>query len=117
MKNKGDFAEYLMEHLAEATEGEMSDNEEALETLKQDLEGVLGKEEFTRSLSKARSVKSNISSLLSDGGESYTTAPRQRHPSNRSSLPSRGGVRGGRGGSRGGSRGGRGGSRGGFSGI
>ena len=115
MKNKGDFAEYLMEHLAEATEGDMSDNEEALETLKQDLEGVLGKEEFTRSLSKARSVKSNISSLLSDGGESYTTARRQRHPSNRSSLPSRGGGRGGRGGSRG--RGGRGGSRGGFSGI
>ena len=68
-----------MEHLAEATDGDiMSDNEEALETLKQDLEGVLGKEEFTRSLSKARSVKSNISSLLSDGGESYTTAPRQR---------------------------------------
>ena len=108
LKMKGDFAEYLVEHLAEATE-EGSEDEEGLENLKQELEATLGKETVARSISRARSNKSNISGLLSDGGDSFKA--RQRYPS---SSTRGGSFRGqGRGRGRGGQRGGRGGGRGG----
>ena len=105
LKMKGDFAEYLVEHLAEATE-EGSEDEEGLENLKQELEATLGKETVARSISRARSNKSNISGLLSDDGDSFKA--RQRYPSStRGSFhrgQGRGRGRGGRG--RGGGRGG-----------
>ena len=66
------FIEYLMEHLKETSEIS-ADDEEGLECLKQDLEACLGKEAVCKCLNKkTKSVKSNISSLMSDEGGNST---------------------------------------------
>ena len=105
LNKKGDFADYLMEHLKEAND--VSDNEEDLEKLKCELEACLGKEVVEKCMCEAKSaksVKSNISSLMSDGNDSFktsTTSTRQRYIRRGSFRGNRGRGRGGRSGSAG----------------
>ena len=105
LNKKGDFADYLMEHLKEAND--VSDNEEDLEKLKCELEACLGKEVVEKCMCEAKSaksVKSNISSLMSDGNDSFktsATSTRQRYIRRGSFRGNRGRGRGGRSGSAG----------------
>ena len=105
LNKKGDFADYLMEHLKEAND--VSDNEEDLEKLKCELEACLGKEVVEKCMCEAKSaksVKSNISSLMSDGNDSFktsATSTRQRYIRRGSFRGNRGRGQGGRGGSTG----------------
>ena len=61
LARKGDFAEYLMEHLSETAEKANSDDSDELEDLKQEIEATIGIE--TMKSRALRSQKSNISSF------------------------------------------------------
>jgi ATP-binding cassette subfamily C (CFTR/MRP) protein 1 len=69
LKDGGALAEFLMEHLAQAAHGLNDENESDLEDLKQEIEATIGKERLEAELKKSRSIKSNISSLLSDNDD------------------------------------------------
>ena len=72
LANKGDFAEYLMEHLSEAAE-KSDDSVEDLEELRQDIQEVMGTEGINRKVLKTQI--SNISNILADD-ESKSTRSR-----------------------------------------
>ena len=85
LANKGDFAEYLMEHLSEAVE-KSNDSVEDLEELRQEIQATIGIESLKQSKT-LQTQFSNISNILSDE-DSMSKTSRDR------------GGRGGRGGNR-----------------
>ena len=72
LANKGDFAEYLMEHLSEAAE-KSDDSVEDLEELRQEIQEVMGTEGIKSKVLKTQI--SNISNILADD-ESKSTRSR-----------------------------------------
>ena len=72
LANKGDFAEYLMEHLSEAAE-KSDDSVEDLEELRKEIQEVIGTEGIKSKVLKTQI--SNISNILADD-ESKSTRSR-----------------------------------------
>lgn len=66
LERKGDFADFLLEYMAE-------EDEEGLEHIKHDLEDTMGKEEFRRELSRKASVTSQDHNEADDKGHRKRT--------------------------------------------
>ena len=74
LANKGDFAEYLMEHLSEAVE-KSDDSVEDLEELRQEIQEVMGTEGMKSKVLKTQI--SNISNILAND-ESTRSRPSRK---------------------------------------
>ena len=70
LSSGGEFADFLVQYLTEETENG-SEDEAEVESLKQTLEQVMGKEKLQRQLSKALSIRSKSQKT---GGRSIATS-------------------------------------------
>lgn len=96
LQRKGDFAEFLIEHIKDAANLATDESNQDLEKLKEELEATLG--DKIRDYKRAASVKSNISSLLSDDeGTSTNTASARGRGQLRGRARGRGGAQRGKG--------------------